>query len=84
MATTVLLRRGPTETRRDFIPVEGELLLDTGEMRLYVGDGETPGGVLIKNGCGQVAEKILNGDLKYAQTNFGRGAIVLDDWEDII
>jgi hypothetical protein len=39
------VRRGPTADRLLITPVEGELILDTTENTLYVGDGSTPGGV---------------------------------------
>lgn len=39
------VRRGPTADRTSFTPVIGELIYDTVEKTLYVGDGATPGGV---------------------------------------
>ena len=39
------VRRGPTADRILITPAEGELVLDTTENTLYVGDGTTPGGV---------------------------------------
>ncbi len=39
------VRRGPTADRLLITPVEGELILDTTENTLFIGDGVTPGGV---------------------------------------
>jgi hypothetical protein len=39
------VRRGPTADRILITPADGELILDTTEKSLYVGDGVTPGGV---------------------------------------
>ena len=41
------LRRGLEIYRRTYIPAEGELVYATDSHRLYVGDGSTPGGILI-------------------------------------
>jgi hypothetical protein len=38
------VRRGPTEDRLAITPASGELIYDTTEKLLYVGDGVTPGG----------------------------------------
>jgi len=39
------VRRGPTADRLSIIPVIGEVIYDTTEQSLYIGDGVTPGGV---------------------------------------
>ena len=38
------IRRGPTVDRLTITPVDGELIYDTTEQKLYIGDGTTPGG----------------------------------------
>jgi hypothetical protein len=39
------IKRGPTADRSTYTPVQGELVFDTDENKLYVGDGATVGGV---------------------------------------
>ena len=39
------VRRGPTADRLSIVPVIGEVVYDTTEQSLYIGDGVTPGGV---------------------------------------
>lgn len=39
------IKRGPTADRSTYTPVEGELVFDTDENKLYVGDGATVGGI---------------------------------------
>ena len=41
---SVLVRRGPTTDREGFTPLNGEIIYDTTNNQLYVGDGETAGG----------------------------------------
>ena len=41
---SILVRRGPTEDREGFTPLTGEVIYDTTNDQLYVGDSETPGG----------------------------------------
>lgn len=44
------LRRGLEADRLSFTPAEGELIYVTDTKLVYVGDGETPGGILISGG----------------------------------
>jgi hypothetical protein len=46
----LLLRRGLEADRLSFVPEEGELIYVTDTKSVYVGDGETPGGILITGG----------------------------------
>ena len=80
MAYTIKLKRGPEESRETFVPGAGELILDTTNNLLYVGDGKTPGGLLITNGSANVANKILKGDLKLEKNK----KFILDNWEEVI
>ena len=41
---SVLVRRGPTSDREGFTPLSGEVIYDTTNKQLYVGDGQTAGG----------------------------------------
>ncbi|MCS0306340.1 hyaluronate lyase N-terminal domain-containing protein [Vibrio diabolicus] len=45
MANQIQIRRGPAANRTDVTPANGEPLWITDAKRLYVGDGETPGGI---------------------------------------
>jgi hypothetical protein len=46
----LLLRRGLEADRLSFVPEEGELIYVTDTKRVYVGDGVTPGGILVAGG----------------------------------
>lgn len=46
---SILLRRGPKVDRLLFTPLSGELIFDTTEKKIYVGDGLTPGGLKISS-----------------------------------
>ena len=41
---SILLRRGPTPDRVAFTPIEGEIIYDTLLKKIFIGDGQTPGG----------------------------------------
>ena len=41
---SILLRRGTTEQRLQFVPLKGEIIYDTELKQVFVGDGETYGG----------------------------------------
>ena len=43
----IRLKRGKSEDRKKFIPDLGELIHDKDKNCLYVGDGETPGGLFV-------------------------------------
>ena len=46
---SILLRRGPTSDRMAFVPLTGEIIFDSTEKKIYVGDGQTFGGVKISS-----------------------------------
>jgi len=52
-------------------------------MQLYVGDGETPGGIKIKNGCEEIASKIYNDGLELRRSHENT-KLIIDGWEDLI
>jgi hypothetical protein len=41
---SILVRRGPTADRQAFTPLNGEVIYDTENDQLYIGDGVTGGG----------------------------------------
>ncbi len=84
MAATIKLKRGPEEDRLNFIPLEGELILDTTHNLLYVGDGITPGGLLITNSSTDVASKIMDGDLKLIQDEAKNYRFILNGWVSVV
>lgn len=47
----LLLRRGLEADRLSFTPEEGELIYVTDTKQIYVGDGVTPGGILVAGGA---------------------------------
>jgi hypothetical protein len=56
---SILLRRGPTTDRLAFVPLDGEIIYDTDQKKVYVGDGSTYGGKTVTSditisGTGQV------------------------------
>lgn len=44
---TILLRRGPTTDRLAFVPLLGEIIYDSTSKEVFVGDGETYGGLKV-------------------------------------
>jgi hypothetical protein len=42
---SILLRRGPSADRLAFVPLDGEIIYDSETKKIFVGDGETYGGV---------------------------------------
>lgn len=44
MATSIQIKRGATAKVAAYVPLEGELVLDSTTKKLYAGDGSTPGG----------------------------------------
>lgn len=44
---TILLRRGPTEDRLAFVPLLGEIIYDSTSKEVFVGDGQTYGGLKV-------------------------------------
>lgn len=51
MAKTLQLRRGTTAKRKAYIPKVGEVIFDTQENSLYVGDGSVAGGIAVGGGA---------------------------------
>jgi len=49
MATniTLIVKRGLSTNRLNYTPAEGELIITTDTHELYVGDGQTPGGIKV-------------------------------------
>lgn len=79
------IRRGLEADRAAVTPDEGEFLYTTDQTKLYIGDGSTPGGVLITgSGIGNLVEDTspqLGGDLDlngYKIVTSGNGNIELD------
>ncbi len=83
MGHIIKLKRGPAESRENFIPDAGEIILDTTNNLLYIGDGTTPGGLLITNSSANIADKIAQGDMMLNNTRRGR-KFIIDNWEDVI
>ena len=82
-APKILLKRGSTEARLTFIPEMGELILDKDTMKIYVGDGETPGGILV-NGS-RLAQKAFDEEfhLKFSRS-YNKSIMLVDDYKEII
>lgn len=56
------LRRGTTAQRSGYTPLEGELVYDTEEQSIYIGDGTTAGGKLLSSGSSLIDNIDLNGN----------------------
>jgi len=78
----IMFKRGPSDSRETFTPVAGEIILDTTTNELYVGDGYTPGGILIKN-SEYVAKKVLDEELRIRLSNH-HIKFLMDNWEELI
>lgn len=73
----IKVRRGTDDQRKQVIFEDGELVLCSDIERLYVGDGETYGGILLSNKCYVINDVDVNdtpsfvkgGDLVYDDTN---------------
>ncbi len=78
----IKLKRGPAETRELFIPEEGELILDTTYNILYVGDGETPGGLKVR--YGDVLVNKINNDGLHVNINNRESIFTIDNFKDLI
>jgi len=79
----VKLRRGLEADRVKFTPQVGELIYSTDSNLLYIGDGKTPGGNLIKNYELLVDRIGRNNGLFIANT----GSYIyptVENWEDLI
>lgn len=57
------IRRGLEADRTDITPAQGEPLYTTDTKNLYVGDGTTPGGVLVTSNLDLVAQIVNDPDL---------------------
>jgi len=83
MAHKILLKRGLSKNRLNYIPEVGELIIETDTKLLYIGDGETLGGHLIRN-CRELVIDLENGQL---EANFFKNNLILavnEDWEKYI
>ncbi len=78
----IRLARGSTASRLEYIPTKGELILDNEAMKLYVGDGVTPGGHEILYG-GKLLDVIDNGGLRVATDKHHR-KITIEDFKELI
>lgn len=70
---TLLLRRGLAANRTSFVPLQGEPLFAVDTDEFYIGDGTTPGGVLINS------DLIENGG--YLYSNFRQPGAFFDGTE---
>lgn len=57
MSNKLTFRRGPNGNRTNVTPSNGEPIWTTDSKRLYVGDGQTPGGVDIFHALGSASNK---------------------------
>ncbi len=78
----IKLSRGSSEDRVTYTPEVGELILDTSENCLYVGDGETPGGLKVRYGD-TLVNKIANDKLR-VNINGRKAIFTIDEFEDLI
>ena len=69
---SLLLRRGTTAERKAFVPLKGEIIYDTDLKQVFVGDGETYGGLSVFSDALQVDQE---GNIKVGDTL----AIVTDE-----
>lgn len=83
----LLLRRGLEADRLSFVPEEGELIYVTDTKLIYVGDGSTPGGILVAGGgsptptyvLGRSSSTVNEGDsftITLTTTNVNDGTLV--------
>jgi hypothetical protein len=83
MGHRVALKRGPTDRRLAYIPIVGEIVLDTDSNTIYVGDGITPGGLLLEN-CKKFTEKILENKINISDPFSEKPVITMDGWEELV
>ena len=82
MDCIVKLKRGFSDARTNYTPKEGELILEIDTNLLYVGDGRTPGGILVKN-CSTLEKKLKDKGMLLEITDNAR-VFKVDEWEDLI
>lgn len=82
--TRLQVLRGTTVNRLGMVPLEGEMLYDTTEKKLYVGDGTTPGGVdpMLSDQLTETVEDIVDGIFQTIQSD--SITIVYDDLNNIL
>jgi len=84
MAIKIFLRRGTTVGRESIIFEKGELVIDMDTNSLYIGDGITYGGLLIRN-THELSKKLLVGNLrKHFNKLENRDVFKIEDWEDLL
>lgn len=76
MSNTLQHKRGTTAKRQAYTPLIGELVFDTDQKILYIGDGVTAGGIKV-NAVDMVAEglALLTGDNAFTGMNSYSGGI---------
>ena len=67
----LLLRRGPTTDRLGFTPLKGELIFDSDQNIVYVGDGTTAGGISVFGDLIKVSDYEGRAGLDLISTNTG-------------
>ena len=83
MGHRIALKRGPTDRRLEYVPIVGEIVLDTDSNTVYVGDGTTPGGLLLEN-CKKFTEKISENKLNVSNLFSEKPIITMDGWEELV
>jgi hypothetical protein len=78
----ILMKRGSTEERLKYTPEEGEVIVDTTTNEIFVGDGQTAGGLLIAN-CKKLASRFIDGSLQLKKRD-SSPRFILEKWEDLL
>jgi hypothetical protein len=57
---SILLRRGPTTDRVAFVPLDGEIIYDSDQKTIFIGDGLTYGGNVVGTVPGTMSDSFAN------------------------
>ena len=57
---SILLRRGPTTDRVAFVPLDGEIIYDSDQKKIFIGDGLTYGGNAVGTAPGSMSDSFTN------------------------
>jgi len=57
---SILLRRGPTTDRVAFVPLDGEIIYDSNQKKIFIGDGSTYGGNAVGTAPGSMSDSFTN------------------------